>query len=545
MDELETLESQTIQSRATDTSQQSTLIVMLARTAGLIAPWWSTRRDVELRKAWTESDHFSGANYSIGAKLSSVPFRIEPRDPSIRRHWKQAEQFEIALNEFSEFGLGWVTLLTKSLNDLFTQDNGFFWEIIGDGPKDGPIRGAPYGIAHLDAGCCTRTGELQYPVVYRDPRDGKRYRLHHTRVSFYAQLSSPIDQMNGVGFCWFSRCLGTAQSMVDIMRYKQEKLGSRPTRAIIFGSGVSAENLQEAIEVANEAADNMGMARMARVPALVNPSASADVKLDMLDLASLPDGFDYEEDVTLGMFTIALCGGFPPRWLWPATVSGATKADALYQHIAGTVSGAGQTLRAIQLMIGGDERGSRHSIGKFLPPHLRFVFDFQDDELDRMKAEIKGIRSERHDRDVGSGIISIRVARQQMLADGDITEAQFEEMELNDGRTPDGLDISELFYHEIPFLEGIDPDNPDEALVRERLVEAKKAVAKATTTKTKRIAKQSVMALTALLDEKPIPEEAPEEPAIDEMLKSYKDGRIDAGDLTDFAIALGVESRVP
>mgnify|MGYP003634044820 CR=1 FL=1 len=566
--EKETPAELTIQSHA---RQETQLMFFLAEAGGLLSPWWSTQRDRELRRTWQECDHFSGAMYSISGKLGAVPFRVEPRDPSIRAHWRQAEKFEIALTEGSEFGEGWLTFMNKSLMDLWVGDNGMFWEIIGPGRKDGPLTGAAVGLAHLDSSRCTRTGLAEYPVRYEDS-DGKKYKLHRSRVASFSQLSSPIADMNGVGFCWLSRCLNTAQGMTDILRYKLEKLGSRPTRAILYGSGVGESVLAEAVAVAKESADNAGLRRLSRMPVVVNPSSGATVQLDMLDLAGLPDGFDYKEDVTLGMYTIALTGGFPPRWLWPATVSGATKADALYQHIAGATSGAGQTLNAISTMIGGSERGNTHMIGKFLPPHLRFIFDFQDDELDRMRAEIKDLRSGRHERDVGSGVVTIRVVREQMLSDGDITESQFADMELGDGRTPDGLDVLDLFYQDLELLQGVDPEAPDLEMAAQRMHEAKKLFTTATVATAKQEARQSVAALEALLTvygykflqadedeegadgeqgeqpEKPVqPDEDEDTPdkAMEGVLRkavdNFEDGTIDAGEMAQFAMELAMD----
>ena len=529
---------------------ETSVSFFMAQTGGLAPAWWTPNRDLYLRRSWQECDAFAGAMYAISSKLAAVPFRIEPRDPQIKSHWKQAEKYEIALYEGADFGKGWVRSIPKSLLDLWSTDNGFHWEIIGAGNKNGPIKGPAVGIASLDSGQCTRTGNPEYPVIYQR-HDGKRYRLHHTRVASFSQLPSPVESMHDVGFCWFSRCLATSQGVIDILRYKMEKLGSRPWRGIIYGSGVPDDVLLEAVQVASEQADNVGLARFARIPIVTNPSASGDVTLNLLDLASLPDGFDYERDLTLAMYTIALTGGFPPRWLWPATVSGATKADALYQHIAGSTSGAGQTLGVLQTLLGGSERGKYHSVGKFLPSHLRMVFDFQDDELDRMRAEIKEIRSERHERDVADGIITIRIAREQMLSDSDITESQFQDMELEDGRTPDGLNVLDLFYQDIELLKGIDPENPDIKLATERMHEAKRIFTTSTSNEIKREARQAVAALEALLEQEGETEEREEEQeeeeavspekrletlAIRKALDNYEQDKIDAGELANFAL---------
>ena len=124
------------------------------------------------------------------------------------------------------------------------------------------------------------------------------------------------------------------------------------------------------------------------------------------------------------------------REIWPATASGATKADAMLSHLKARGKGPGQIMQTIE----------RQMNQKFLPDTLTFQFDFQDDEQDAMQAEIRDVRSQRHERNVGGGIITVRTAREQMLSDGDLTPPQFESMELEDGRLPSGDSVLSLFF---------------------------------------------------------------------------------------------------
>jgi hypothetical protein len=155
----------------------------------------------------------------------------------------------------------------------------------------------------------------------------------------------------------------------------------------------------------------------------------------------------------MGMYAIALALGVDPREIWPATVVGSTKADAIIQHMKAQGKGPGQILQMTEMQIN----------QKYLPPHLKMIFDQQDDEQDLLQAQIREQRSIRHDRDVSNGSITVRVVRQQELVDGDITEAQFEEMELADGRLEDGTDVLALFGSDDEDIKGllsIGVDNP-------------------------------------------------------------------------------------
>jgi hypothetical protein len=246
-----------------------------------------------------------------------------------------------------------------------------------------------------------------------------------------------------------------AQNILDILTYKQEKLGSRPTRGLIVTQGgIDPDTLSSAFKIAEMQQSAQGLTRYSKY-VVIGDAMAPDANLQMIDLASLPDGFDERTSTELAMFTIALTGGIPPRWLWPATTSGATKADAMYQHVAGIGGGAGATLSAISTALGGSDRGLLSASAKFLPPTLRMVFDFQDDEQDRDQAEIRDIRSQQRERDLASGTLTVRVAREQAVEAGDISQAQFEQMELDEGRLSDGTDVLTLFYSRDPQVQGL------------------------------------------------------------------------------------------
>ena len=91
--------------RAEGTYGGMALLSFLAQGAGLIAPWWSKRRDADLARFWPNSAHLAGAFYTLQSKLTAVPFRIEPRDASIKQHRAMAEVYQRMLEEESEFGL--------------------------------------------------------------------------------------------------------------------------------------------------------------------------------------------------------------------------------------------------------------------------------------------------------------------------------------------------------------------------------------------------------------------------------------------------------
>lgn len=466
----------------------------------LIAPWWSRRRDAQLKYLATQSDFFQGAQYKVSAKLTDVPFVVQPRDPSVKSHRKQAEEFTAALIEGSELGQGWGTFLPKFLSALWTQDNGAFAEIIGDGEPDGPIKGPALGLKVLDTARCTRTSNPLFPVIYNTTQ-GRRYRYHYTRIMFTSQMPDIAEEMFGVGHCWLSRAINSVQNLIDIGVFKQEKLGSRPHRRMIVGKGVEALEVWDAFRRAEMQMDAQGLRRYAKN--VVIGGLTKDDSIETIDLTSVDDLSDEKIMTDIGVYVLAMTGGFPPRWIWPATTTGATKADAESQHMAGVGSG-GQVLHDIAYMLGGSDRGNIHNTGKFLPAHLKMVFDYQDDLEDKNKADVRLVRAQGWTQNLTSGLINHRVAREQMLDAGDITEAQFEDLELTDGRLADGSSVESLFYTSDPVYRSIfgniDPIQPDIDEVMASLSVARYVSANPDNISQKRVADIAVRALEWLLN---------------------------------------------
>src|SRR4030042_858991 len=108
-------QSLSVQERATSAVNEANAgtplglsFLLLADTGGLAPYWWSWARENYLATNWQQCPLFAGAVFNIGAKLSTIPPIIEPRDPSLKLERERAEEFAIKLVEGSEFGAGWL-----------------------------------------------------------------------------------------------------------------------------------------------------------------------------------------------------------------------------------------------------------------------------------------------------------------------------------------------------------------------------------------------------------------------------------------------------
>jgi hypothetical protein len=404
----------------------------------LLPMWWSRARDAALEKLWHDSNLLSGAMYAMSSKMCTIPFHIEPLDMSITQHMRDADMFQRRLYEGAEFGQGWDEFFSLQVQSLLGQDNGRFFEIIdAASDKTGRVTGAALTVAHLSPDRCTRTGDPEFPILYQRI-DGKRVKLHFTRVGYDSQLPSTRAEMFRVGFCAISRATHYARLILDINRYYAEKLGSRPLRGILLaGGGLDAEVVGNAIEAISSKSDAEGFMNFSLLP-IIGEQELDTPSLELISLSSLPEGFDEETSTGIAMAAIALAMGVDIRELWPSSQQGATRADALLQHIKQRGKGPGHIITRTEQLIN----------SKFLPAHLKIVFDYQDDAQDRQRAEISESRSKTRRLNLEDSSTDTRIERELMLQNGEINSAQFNSLELASGRLPDGRDIQILFYSE-------------------------------------------------------------------------------------------------
>lgn len=433
-------QSDELKSDGEDTASGLSVMSWLVQTGELLPPWWSKARDKRLSNIWMDNNHLSLAIYNTQAKLVGIPFKVVPYDYSNQDHVQEAVEVQYALEVTAQFGRGWSEAYSRFILDLLTTDNGAFMEIIGRGRPDGPIIGKPLTVRHIDSLRCDRTGDNEYPIIYNG-NDGKMYKMHWTRVLFTSQMPSARQEMFGVGFCGVSRCIDVATTLVDMVRYKQERLGSRPMNQILVGKGMTAHTIMDAIARVEDGLSSRGFSRYAKTVAL--GSENPDIDLTRVDL-SHKDPFDEEVNTNLGMFAIAAALGMDADEIWPTSgrSGGGSSGDANLRRIRSR----GRLPQQLTANI------STQFDFKFLPPYLHMVFDFRDDEQDQQEAVIKDIRGRNRERDLGTGSINVRGARIQMLTDSDIAQATFDQMELSDGRLPDGTSVSALFFDSDPVF---------------------------------------------------------------------------------------------
>lgn len=389
-------------------------------------------RDVYLQKFARSEPMLASAIYSMATRISGLNYQLNgpPR----------AKKFASEMLTKPGLGDSLNTLIQKGISDLHTADNGVFVELWRGGNPAKPAGNRPVvGFGHLDSRQCWRSFDPEFPVWYTNPITHQIHKIPYDRVAFTSDNPQPNELARGIGFCATSRVLRMARVFKNMQIFLDEKVGGRFNRAIGAVSGVNPQQLKAALEQSNAQADAKGFVVYKDIPFLVSPNMEKgnEIKIMLQDLASLPDGFVFRDDADLYAYILAFCFGVDAREFWPATESGATKADATVQNMKARGRGIGND---IELMEG--------LIRKALPESVTFEFDFTDDEQDRTEADLHKVIADTHKVYVDMGAINAQEARalaiSQGILDGEVLATNNAPLTSDDNPdTPDNMDAGD------------------------------------------------------------------------------------------------------
>lgn len=292
--------------------------LFLATAADAITPWGKNveKRDRELRDFWPSEPYLAGGVTTVGALRAALDWEIKGPSDAVNQSVTDMLMTAIAGDK-----IGWVEFVKRFTIDAMTQDNGAFIELIRDPGMDANSkfkaeRAPVIGIAHLDSGACMRTGNTMTPVIYTD-RDGERHKLQWYEVIPFAEFPSPIQKMNGVGYSSVTRALRLAQIMRSLLIYKDEKISGRNPKDLHIVGGVSQKSIEDAVKRAGENANNRGQARFQENVVLASLDPEKPVSLVTVELASLPDGYNLDQDMQWYISGLALNLGLDYQDLAP------------------------------------------------------------------------------------------------------------------------------------------------------------------------------------------------------------------------------------
>lgn len=390
----------------------------IASAADAIAPWGRAvaLRDRQLRDFWPTETYLAGA-------LANIAFRNSVFQWEIKGPERVAQAVtDILTSAIAGDTFGWVQFMQKYSQDLYAQDNGAFIELIRDEGLDansrfrGPL--APVlGIAHLDSNQCMRTGDPVTPVLYTD-RKGVRHKLQWYQVIAFSDYPSAIERMNGVGYCGVTRVLRMAQIARSISLYTDEKISGRQYKQIHFVSGVNRMEIQDELKRGQEEANNSGMIRFLLPAIVAGLDPERPVSTASIDLASLPDGFNLDEQMKWYISSLAL--GFGVDYQEFAPLPGGnigSSQQSMILHRKGSGKGPAVLMRTLA-------EGFRNY--GVLPRGCEMRFNDKDEQEELEREQVRKGALEEYSMAIRNFILTPGAARKDLVRRGIYEEATIE-----------------------------------------------------------------------------------------------------------------------
>lgn len=405
--------------------QQSVVERPSVREGGGIHPWilsvasladeipvWSTQpheRDKQLREFWYKEPVLAGVVAASVARNAAFAWEIVPTDPDKPKPVRTIRAVTKLL-QMSQYGQGWIDYRTRILLDLYCTDNGAFHELIRrEDRPDSPV----LNIAHLDSQRCRRTGDPYYPVEYTDIK-GRTHVLKWWNVVAESLYPSPIEEAYGVQYSPLTLALMAAQILRDIAIYKREKVSGGNTRAIYFVTGVTQDTIEDAKQWARQQNMNLGLYRYSDPIVIPGLDPTNPVKVDKIDIASLPDNFD--EESTYKWYITQLANAFGMDYQEFAPLPGGNLGSSqqsviLHQKTQG--KGPAMMMAKTEHLLNNNA---------VLPDTVRFRYKEHDlrAEIDRSNAAF--VRSKDRSIQLTSGVIDPAGALDLAVLEGDIPE---------------------------------------------------------------------------------------------------------------------------
>lgn len=401
-------------------------VINLVTSTNGIPPWGNAmwrERDLKLMDFWPTVPYLAGAIRKAALKHASLSFEI--------RGGKYTRNVAMRMFQNANFGQGWINFAQGLFINLKTQDNGAFVELIRKGNSEQtPV----IGFANLESAACQRTGDVDYPILYTDPKSGKQHKLAWYQVAILTETSPYINNLNGLQISALSSFLNNAMLLKDFVILEQEQLGGRHLPGLDIISGLSQKNIEQIILDANENADNEGRMRSMKRAIISTIDPTADPKIASLDFKRMPDDWDFDTRIRWLLIDLANCLGIDLQDVSPLfgnNLGTSTQSDNLAR------SGALSSLKTWQKLLTHLFNNEHY---KILPRGCEFAFDEVDNAAKLEDAEIKAKQSEYIINLTNAQIITTTVAQQMLQDEGILRDEYLEMLNQVDNTPPTDID---------------------------------------------------------------------------------------------------------
>lgn len=413
----------------------STFVSYMVKNSSLLPYWWSEERESYLRKASLEVDIISSVINSLTMRLYNMPLQVVPDNQLISAHGSIARFYQSIVNN------AWTRWGELFINDMLTFDKGAFFIVESTSSPSQPLglTDVPTGLRYIPSKNIILNNNETYPYIWLR-MNGSNIYLHETRVIRLVQMPINLEDNVYTGLSFASRAFNAGSMLNAAITYGLESLGTLESDNIIWATSTTSKAIQQAFKDAQIEGANSG--RVSKGQKVYLGLRDPQGKIGQLELTKLPESFDYEKFTNVVIKLLAIAAGVDENDIIAVSNAGTTKTATLISDLKAKY----------KLEAWFTKRLRQELEQKFLPPFLKLQVGEKSDNISETegKARINLVRSDKLLAEFGA--LDDRTARQNAVKYGLITPTQFDEMELLDGRLPNGLPIVALFFDKNEML---------------------------------------------------------------------------------------------
>ena len=401
----------------------------MVKNSALLPIWWSEERESYLRKASLEVDIISSVTNNLTMRLFNMPLQVVPENQLISSQATVAKYYQAMVSN------AWTKYGELFINDMLTFDKGAFFIIESTVSPSIPLGEGdlPTGLRYIPSKQLLLNNNEQYPYIWVR-NNGSSIYLHETRVIRLTQMPVTIDEYVYTGLSFVSRAFNAGSMLNSAITYGLESLGTLESDNIIWATSTTSKAIQQAFKDAQ--IDSANTSRQSKGQNVYLGLRDPQGKIGQLELKRLPASFNYETFTTVVVKLLAIAAGVDENDIIAVSNAGTTKTATLVSD-----------LKAKYKLEAWFTKKLRQELEqKFLPSFLKLQIGEKSESISETegKARANLVRADKLLAEFGA--LDDRTARQNAVKYGLITQTQFEEMELTDGRLPNGLPIVALFF---------------------------------------------------------------------------------------------------
>jgi hypothetical protein len=343
---------------------------MVSQARGVILPAWGTRDRERWLRAYSRHEYNWLGQISYNAmiaKVAATPWEISGK--------RGVSHFQDVLRE-AQFGAGWTDFISAGLWDYFTQDIGFFMEVIGPGNPMRAMTGAAVGVRVLDPLRCVPTGDPEYPVRYYSQHDSEIHLMHYTRVRQMVSMPSSDSSHPGTGHSALSRAIAIVQRQISMNRFIEARLDDKPSPGII-AMNIPKQQWEQLLAEYRKQQSADETPEWGRNLFVTSNNPDKDVNIEQVTFSQSPEGWSFPEYMNVDVNAWAGAMGMDAQEIWPlssGSMGSGMQSEVLHQK--SEAKGYGLVLTLIE-----------RNFNTILPDNLEFKFKRHDPHASLQEAQ--------------------------------------------------------------------------------------------------------------------------------------------------------------